>query len=71
MKKSNTDIKLIEEVILIGGSTLIPKINEIITKNDNINTNQNQNNNCIEKEKTKINNDVENRLTTKKSKIIF
>ena len=34
-------------------------------KNDNINPNQNQNNNCIEKEKTKINNDVENRLTTK------
>ena len=34
-------------------------------KNDNINPNQNQNNNCIEKEKTKINNDVENRLKTK------
>ena len=31
LKKSKTDINLIEEVILIGGSTLIPKIKEIIT----------------------------------------
>jgi len=31
MKKSSTDINQIEEIILIGGSTLIPKIKEIIT----------------------------------------
>jgi len=35
LKKSKTDKNLIEEVILIGGSTLIPKINEIISNKFN------------------------------------
>ena len=35
LKKSKTDKNLIEEVILIGGSTFIPKIKEIITNKFN------------------------------------
>ena len=38
LKKSKTDTNHIEEVILIGGSTLIPKINEIIKNKFNKST---------------------------------
>ena len=71
IKESNiefSNVQASEE--FLSNNNILEDVNTPLITNNNINTNNNNNNvnpknNCIEKEISKVNNDVENRLTTK------